>query len=131
MFSKVLATARSTLLVGLLATAPAQTKDEPITLPRVDVEASRLESFATRVIMGPGESFRIILQPARTGSAAPVYLAGDLRYRDEIVRINGRDLSSFKRNEWTKEFFRPAKITVRRRVAIGKYDLIEVDCVMK
>jgi len=121
------------LLVLLVFARPisAQSDDEVTKLPKVEVEATRLERYATRVMLGTGDSFRIILRPVQAGRGAPVFLAGDLRVNDEIVRINGRDLSSFRVNNWSNEFVKPVKITVRRRVAVGKYDLIEVECVSK
>lgn len=96
-------------------------------MPEVTVQSTRPGKFSSRGIVQADGSINLFVTPASTARGG-TFLYGDFRVGDEIVRVDGVDISSLGRGEAQASLRAGAMVTVKRRVAAGKYDLIELEC---
>jgi hypothetical protein len=115
------------LAVAALAAAAAAS-EAPVVLPEVNVQASRPGRFNTRGIVGGDGVVRVFVTPARSPARDSTFLYGDFRVGDEIVQVDGRDAQSLPQRELSSHLHAGAKVVVRRRVALQRFDLVEVEC---
>jgi hypothetical protein len=117
-----------TILIAAMLGGTAMASDAPVELPEMKVDARRPGRFSTRSVVSPDGAVRVYVVPVRTPSCDSTYLYGDFMVGDEIVRLDGRDVSALKRGELSGQLRVGAKVVVKRRVALQRFDLVEVEC---
>src|SRR5256885_2249026 len=121
------------LIVAANFVVAAENDVSPLDLPQITVKGERLQRFATRSVVVdevPGHFRVFVISPSATSGW--IFHASGLREGDEIISINGRPISGFDRFKSGREyrdqwFLGKFTLSVKRRVAIGKYQIVEVE----
>lgn len=96
-------------------------------LPEIKVAAKQFDWFTIFTLVEADGSRRVYLKGNPEKKPGGLFLAG-ARINDEIVSINGRDITTYERSDWLKDLSDVTPILVRRRVALGKYELVQIEC---
>ena len=121
---------KSILLLTIVVALPlvgVSAEDTVVQMPEMKVPATRFERYTVVEQIGPPDgTFRLVLSPGPSAGTLAI-LVGGVHPGDEIVRIDGKDVSTMKRGEWPRELYGNFKLVIKRPVGRRSFKLLEID----